>query len=172
MTDAFLFTYNVCVLFLLFVLKERLDTIKLSAKDNPDDNRTYRGGKKEVRNIEAEIDHEQAHQLITRLRNLMEIDKLYKDPDIEISKIGLELGVSYSYLSKVIRLKGFNNFNHYINTYRINYVKKLLQESDLEKMTLMYIYSEAGFKNQSTFNRAFKQIEGVTPSEYIKSRFK
>ncbi|WP_410566018.1 helix-turn-helix domain-containing protein [Bacillus sp. SIMBA_033] len=31
----------------------------------------------------------------------------------------------------------------------------------------MYIYTEAGFSNQATFNRVFKSIEGITPSEYI-----
>lgn len=78
------------------------------------------------------------------------------------------LDVNYDFLSKVIRYKGFINFNYYINTYRISYVKQLLDESDLEKMTLMYIYTEAGFTSQTTFNRTFKQIEGITPSEHIK----
>jgi len=55
----------------------------------------------------------------------------------------------------------------YLNEYRINYVKKLISENNLQKVTLMYIYTEAGFSNQATFNRVFKQIEGVTPSEYI-----
>ena len=31
----------------------------------------------------------------------------------------------------------------------------------------MYIYTEAGFTSQSTFNRVFKQLEGITPSEYM-----
>jgi AraC-like DNA-binding protein len=47
------------------------------------------------------------------------------------------------------------------------YVKDKLQSDELKTMTLMHIYSEAGFKNQSTFNKVFKKIEGVTPSEYI-----
>jgi AraC-like DNA-binding protein len=36
----------------------------------------------------------------------------------------------------------------------------------------MYIYTEAGFSNQSTFNRVFKQIEGITPSEYFQKNLK
>ena len=34
---------------------------------------------------------------------------------------------------------------------------------------LFHIYVSAGFKHQSTFNRAFKQIENKTPSEYMRS---
>ena len=53
--------------------------------------------------------------------------------------------------------------------HRIECVKRLLHENDIEKVTLMYIYTEAGFSNQSTFNRVFKQMENITPSEYINS---
>lgn len=71
------------------------------------------------------------------------------------------------YIAKSIKLNGYSGFSHYINFCRIQYVKKLIEESDLSKITLMYIYTSAGFNSQSTFNRVFKQIEGVTPTEYI-----
>ncbi|KFF00550.1 hypothetical protein IX39_07885 [Chryseobacterium formosense] len=71
------------------------------------------------------------------------------------------------YISKSIKANDFSNFNHYLNTCRINNVKKLLSENDISRVTLMYIYTESGFSNQSTFNRVFKQIEGITPTEYI-----
>uniref|UniRef100_UPI0025BC075A helix-turn-helix domain-containing protein n=1 Tax=Chryseobacterium sp. TaxID=1871047 RepID=UPI0025BC075A len=54
--------------------------------------------------------------------------------------------------------------------YRVNFVKKLIKESDMKKITLMNIYTEAGFSNQATFNRVFKQLEGITPSKYILHR--
>lgn len=42
-------------------------------------------------------------------------------------------------------------------------------------LTLLYLIiaefelevNQAGFSNQSTFNRVFKKIQGITPSEYI-----
>ncbi|NML72172.1 helix-turn-helix domain-containing protein [Chryseobacterium sp. RP-3-3] len=71
------------------------------------------------------------------------------------------------YIAKSIKVNGFTNFNHYLNVCRIENVKKLLSEHDISRVTLMYIYTESGFSNQSTFNRVFKQIEGITPSEYI-----
>lgn len=33
----------------------------------------------------------------------------------------------------------------------------------------MYIYTSAGFRHQSTFNKTFKQFENMTPSEFINS---
>lgn len=60
------------------------------------------------------------------------------------------------------------NFKTLINTYRINYIKEEMK-TNYPRYTLMSIYREAGFKHQSTFNRAFKQIENKTPLEYMKS---
>ncbi|MDC8098477.1 helix-turn-helix domain-containing protein [Chryseobacterium rhizosphaerae] len=92
---------------------------------------------------------------------------LFKNQNLNISMVSVRLGVGYMHLSRIIRYKGYANFNSYLNTFRINYVKKLIDEADLQKVTLMYIYTEAGFSSQVTFNRVFKQIEGITPSEYI-----
>lgn len=170
-SDVFLFIYNIIVIILLFVVKEPMIKMKsVNINILP----SQESGKKEPeivlsKNSEYEVDVEKVNELIIRLDRLMEEQKLFKESSIDISKISIELGVNYSFLSKVIRIKGYSNFNHFINTYRVEFVKKLLKETDLERVTLMYIYTEAGFKNQSTFNRAFKQIEGTTPSEFMMS---
>ncbi|HFK5575384.1 TPA: helix-turn-helix domain-containing protein, partial [Elizabethkingia anophelis] len=95
--------------------------------------------------------------------------KLFRNKDLNISLLSSILKTNNNYISKAIRLKGYSNFNNYVNTLRIEYVKKAIQEYDLGKVTLMYIYIDAGFINQSTFNRVFKKIEGITPSDYIKN---
>lgn len=46
------------------------------------------------------------------------------------------------------------------------YVKKLIKEHKLDRHSLLYAYTSSGFKNQSTFNRVFKDIEGMTPTEF------
>lgn len=97
----------------------------------------------------------------------MQEKQLYKDVNFNISKLSTVMDINSSYISKSIRAKGYPNFNNYLNRYRIECVKRLLHENDIEKVTLMYIYTEAGFSNQSTFNRVFKQMENITPSEYI-----
>jgi AraC-like DNA-binding protein len=61
------------------------------------------------------------------------------------------------------------NYTFFVNTFRIKHVKKLIAQNTHNRFTLEYIYLSSGFKNQSTFNKVFKQIEGVTPSEYYKN---
>lgn len=168
-SDVFLFLYNIGVIVLLFIVKDPIIKMK-PIKNQVLQSQVLENEPKEsvpVKILEYEIDAEKVNELVVKLEYLMEQRYLFKDSSIDISKISFELGVNYSFLSKVIRVKGYSNFSHYINTYRIEFVKKLLKETNLEKVTLMYIYTEAGFKNQSTFNRAFKQIEGITPSDYI-----
>lgn len=107
--------------------------------------------------------------LFDKIEQEIESKELFKNSDFSLSKLSSILNVNPAYVSKAILYKKYNNFNHYINTLRIDYVKNLINKTDLQKVTLLYIYSEAGFTNQSTFNRAFKQIEGMSPTEYINS---
>lgn len=107
--------------------------------------------------------------LFIQLENAMTSEKLYKDSNFNISKMSVHINVNSGYISKSIRYKEFANFNSYLNKYRIAHAKELMQNIDYQKLTLLYVYSESGFANQVTFNRVFKQIEGVTPTEYIDS---
>lgn len=110
--------------------------------------------------------------IFERAEAAIEDNQLYKISDLNISMLSVILKVSNNYVSKSIRLRGFTNFNAYINHHRIAHAKKTLVTSDFNKFTLAHIYTEAGFTSQSTFNRAFKQIEGITPSEFIQIKTK
>ncbi|MGM5630466.1 helix-turn-helix domain-containing protein [Apibacter raozihei] len=91
----------------------------------------------------------------------------WKNPDFNISELATLLNTNPSYVSRAINMESDYNFNTLINLFRINYIKEELNRNTNNKYTLMYIYSSAGFKHQSTFNKAFKQIEGITPTQYI-----
>lgn len=54
-------------------------------------------------------------------------------------------------------------FIDYVNTVRIGYVCKLLAEED---RNITEIAFESGFNNLTNFNRRFKRIKKMTPSEY------
>lgn len=54
-------------------------------------------------------------------------------------------------------------FIEYLNQVRTGYSKKLLQQDNLSVTQIAY---EAGFKNISNFNKQFRNIHGITPTEY------
>ncbi|WP_419867971.1 helix-turn-helix domain-containing protein [Chryseobacterium sp. CT-SW4] len=173
--DIILFTYNLTVLALLFIFNDKIKRIGILSELALSHPKAHTipefQAHKASENPFYDMDRKQLEDFIERLKKTMETEKPYRDPKLDITKLSTQLEVSYSYLSKVIRIKGYKNFNNYINQYRIEYVKTLLDQSDLQKVTLMYIYTEAGFTSQSTFNRVFKQFEGITPSEYISNHF-
>ncbi|PWN62834.1 helix-turn-helix domain-containing protein [Chryseobacterium viscerum] len=162
-TDTILMISNVAVIALLLYFKDKIKRVEI-----------YREIEKKTLNIELQpapvVEKTPfADELFEKIELVMREKQLYKDVNFNISKLSTEMNINSSYISKSIRVKGYPNFNNYLNMYRIECVKRLLNENDLEKVTLMYIYTEAGFSNQSTFNRVFKQMESITPSEYISS---
>ncbi|SHF84526.1 helix-turn-helix domain-containing protein [Chryseobacterium sp. OV279] len=161
MTDTVLMISNVAVIALLLYFKDKIRRVEIYSEI---EEKLQTDLKTTIPSVEKDIYSE---ELFGKIEHMMNEKHFYKDVNFNISKLSTEMGVNSSYISKSIRHKGFPNFNNYLNLYRINCVKKLLDENDLERVTLMYIYTEAGFSNQSTFNRVFKQIEGTTPSEYI-----
>ena len=89
----------------------------------------------------------------------------YTDEDISIKKIADALYISTSYVSKVFSGKLKIGFREYINFLRISHAKTLLVETDMKVLAIML---ECGFRNQSTFNRIFSEVCGVSPRTYRK----
>ncbi|WP_294304498.1 AraC family transcriptional regulator [uncultured Chryseobacterium sp.] len=159
-TDVFLFLFNVLIIWLFVHYKEKITELKLLTEIEQKE--------KVVLPITLnERDIESAEVLFQSIDNEVKKNKLFTNSEFNISMLSTLLKTNSTYISKAIRSKGYSNVNTYINNLRIQYVKQLLAENDLEKVTLMYIYTEAGFSSQPTFNRAFKQFEGITPSDYI-----
>ncbi|CAI8880766.1 helix-turn-helix domain-containing protein [Chryseobacterium sp. IT-36CA2] len=162
-TDTILMISNVAVIALLLYFKDKIKRVEI-----------YHEIEEKKQNIAIQplnVTEKApfADELFEKIELVMREKQLYKDVNFNISKLSTEMNINSSYISKSIRAKGYPNFNNYLNMHRIECVKRLLSENDIEKVTLMYIYTEAGFSNQSTFNRVFKQMENITPSEYISS---
>jgi len=120
----------------------------------------------------ADEDSNKYNELFEEIKVYLEKNKPFKDPDFSIQQLAAELNSNSTYISRAINIKTNMNFKTFINKYRINQVKQELNNIDNDKYTLMYIYTSAGFKYQSTFNKVFKQIENITPSEYIAQKNK
>jgi len=162
-TDTILMMSNVAVIALLLYFKDKIKRVEIYQEIEAKNKNTV------TQTIPVAEKAPFADELFEKIELVMREKQLYKDVNFNISKLSTEMDINSSYISKSIRAKGYPNFNNYLNMYRIECVKRLLSENDIEKVTLMYIYTEAGFSNQSTFNRVFKQMENITPSEYISS---
>ncbi|WP_420322577.1 helix-turn-helix domain-containing protein [Flagellimonas sp.] len=98
-------------------------------------------------------------------------DKLYLEPDVSLSSLGKLVNLSTQKTSEIINQYAKQNFNDFINFYRIQEAKKLLVAEDSENFTIASIAFDAGFNSLSSFNSAFKKFENITPSAYKRKNF-
>ena len=103
---------------------------------------------------------------IEKVKNYMQTEKPYLKSSITISELSGELDMPPHELSKIINNHLEQNFFDFINTYRVNEVKKQLQQES--KYTLLGIAYDCGFNSKSSFNRIFKKYTDETPSQYKK----
>ena len=93
------------------------------------------------------------------------IDKNYQKP-LHLATLSRHVFRSPYHLSHIFKdVTGFN-FKEYLINKRIMKAKNLLEsESDIKVIS---VAEDVGFSNLSTFNRNFKHITGISPSEYRK----
>jgi AraC-like DNA-binding protein len=83
--------------------------------------------------------------------------------EIVFEEMAKEIGISYSYMRKIVyEMTGMSLIDH-LNRLRIEKAKQLLVES---KLTISQIALEVGYYNVKSFNRFFRKFEGMTPSGY------
>lgn len=100
-----------------------------------------------------------------KLLRLLEVETLYKNPDLSVARLAEQMSVPEYRLRDLIKTElGFRNFNAFINKFRVEYAVKQFQENS--SMPIAAIRAEAGFKSHPPFNRAFREIHGVSPAEY------
>ncbi|MBN1699017.1 MAG: helix-turn-helix transcriptional regulator [Spirochaetales bacterium] len=96
-------------------------------------------------------------------RVLAYLEEHYADPRISGSMISGETGIPRVHITELMRNRYGRSCKQIINRIRITEAKRLLKETDRR---ITEIALEVGFNDISTFNRCFKQAEGMTPRQY------
>jgi len=98
----------------------------------------------------------------------MQSEKLFINPELTLNDLAAALNVLPNHLSQVINSKENKNFYDYINQLRVEEFIRLIALSENQKFTLLSLAYECGFNSKTSFNRNFKKVTDLTPSEYIK----
>ncbi|MCB0625533.1 MAG: PAS domain-containing protein [Saprospiraceae bacterium] len=112
----------------------------------------------------------EAARLFSALQQLMEEERLYRDPKLNLRQLSDRLKTNTKYLSQVVNLHGGGNLQSFLNSYRIEEAKQKLIQRQFGNLTLYGIAMQCGFKNKSTFYKVFKQLTGKTPLEFVRHR--
>lgn len=122
------------------------------------------GLKERYRNkaINQEVLHhiEQSLAIITQ-------DELFLNPNLTLAEIAKVLKVPKHTLSQYLNEKLNKSFSTYLNEFRVEKAKELLQAKG--SYTIETLGYESGFNSKSTFHAIFKKNTGLTPAEYRKT---
>jgi len=102
-------------------------------------------------------------QLIT----FMADGKPYLNSDLSLQELAEELHLTRHQLSNIINKKHDKNFYDFINSYRTEEVKRLMEDPVNHNLKLISLAYDAGFNSKASFNRIFKKMTNMTPSQYF-----
>lgn len=106
-------------------------------------------------------------RLLAALDRLMVGELLYRSDGVGIADVAARVGVPEYRLRRLINQRlGHRNFAAYLNGFRLAEVKAALADPDQREVPILTMALDAGFGSLAPFNRAFRDAEGMTPTEY------
>jgi AraC-like DNA-binding protein len=105
--------------------------------------------------------------LAEKLLAFMKSEMAHRDETLSIAKLASQLGEQEYRLRRAINGHlGHRNFASFLNGYRLDEVKAALADPSQKEVPIITIALDAGFGSLGPFNRAFREAEGMTPSEF------
>jgi ligand-binding sensor domain-containing protein/AraC-like DNA-binding protein len=101
------------------------------------------------------------------LVNYIKENKPYLNPDLKLSDLAQHVDCPAHYISQVLNQNLKQSFYEFINSYRVDAVKKCMNDPAYKKYTLLAIGQECGFNSKTSLYRAFKKSTGKSPQEYM-----
>jgi AraC-like DNA-binding protein len=115
----------------------------------------------------AVVEFSADQKLVDALMRLMGDERIYRHDNVTIGRLATKLGIPEYRLRRLINQRlGYRNFNVFLNEHRIAEAKAALADPSQAEVPVITIAMDAGFQSLGPFNRAFKAITGVTPTEY------
>ena len=115
----------------------------------------------------SKLSDAEGEHILSSLIKLMVEEKMYLKSDLTLTDLAKELAISERDVSLVINRHTNQNFSSFVNKYRIEEAKRLLDSKD----KILTVALNVGFNNLTSFNHTFKTLTGQTPSEFRNIHF-
>jgi AraC-like DNA-binding protein len=108
-------------------------------------------------------------EMKSNLLNIMESQKPYLDPELNLPSLAGQMDLSLNELSELVNNGFGENFNQFVNRYRVEESKRLLVSGKHAHLSMVGIAFEAGFNSKTAFNTTFKKMIGLAPTDFKNS---
>lgn len=107
--------------------------------------------------------------LLNKLQSAMEVERAYAQESLTIRDLAKQLDVHEYLLRRLINAGlGYRNFNDYLNELRIKEAARILTDKEQASTPIIRIAMDLGFGSLAPFNKAFRERQGMTPTEFRK----
>jgi AraC-like DNA-binding protein len=119
-------------------------------------------------NVYSRLSEGEIKGYVEAIDQLMQKEKLYLHETLSLRTLANRFPMDPNLLSYVLNNVFHKSFNDYVNEFRIEEVKRKMDDSAYSHFKIVEIAYECGFNSKATFNRVFKKFTGKSPSEYKK----
>ena len=114
------------------------------------------------------VSSEECRHVVEILEIHMRKNKPYTNPELKISDLATQIDTASHTLSYIFNQYLNKNYYDYINDFRIEEFKTLVNKEEYSRYTLTALAELCGFSSRASFFRYFKKSTGITPNEYTK----
>jgi AraC-like DNA-binding protein len=122
---------------------------------------------KKTKYEKSKISGGELNNIHQKLIELMNKEQLYKNPELTLSEVAQKIPTHANTLSQVINSVEEKNFYDYINLQRVEEFKRIVLLPKNKQYTLLTLAYESGFNSKTSFNRNFKKVTNLSPTEYL-----
>lgn len=115
------------------------------------------------------LDEKESAEIVRRMKDYIEKERVYTNADLKMKDLADVLHLSAPKLSQVFNLYLKENYYEFINRYRLEEFKRLIEAGEYKQYTITALSEKCGFK-KSNFFSTFRKVEGMTPAEYLKKQ--
>lgn len=103
------------------------------------------------------------NDVVAAIDKLLREHGLFRNPDLTLDRLARRAGIPSRQISAAINRVHGRNVSQVVNEYRIAEAQRLLAETELPITAIML---ECGFQTKSNFNREFRRMAGMSPSDF------
>ena len=167
----FLTSFNLVCFALAFVLTALFGTfyqLFLRTKSLKQSEGAFQDLAEKYQQLEKKFTGEDSSELavLFRLCSYLEKEKVYLNTKLKVDDVAEAIQSSQREISFLLKKHKNQNFNSFINQYRVEEVLRIFNDSNYEHYKLESIAMMSGFGSKQSFYNTFEAVVGEKPAHY------